>query len=113
MSQATGIVSIWLDGDLLDTIGGGEYEPGGFIRTRKESDHNVHYTEKREAGTVTCKVVHTSDTKLKKLQRFNGELKYETDSGKQYVIANAFCEGRPKVSGGEVDLVFVGDPGDE
>lgn len=113
MAQATGIVSIWLDGDLLDTIGGGEYEPGGFIKEIKESDHNVHYTEKRMAGTITCKVVHTSDAQFKKLQGFKGELKYETDSGLRYIVANAFHNGKAKLSGGEIDLAFAGDPGDE
>lgn len=116
MAQATGIVSVVLDDPigLLDTLPDSEeIEPGGYIKERVETNHGVHYREKRVACMIKVKVVHTSDTLMKALQSYKGTMKYKTDSGKTMVSGSAFHEGLVKLSGGELELTFAGEPADE
>ena len=115
MAQATGIVSVVLDNPigLLDSLpGSAEVSPGGYVMERVETDHGVHYKEKRVACVIMVKIVHTSDTNLKALQSYRGTVKYKTDSGKTVTMAG-FHEGEAKLVNGEVQLQFAGNPADE
>lgn len=118
MAQATSIISLTQSGagfGLMDTIGGAEVEPGGLERESLETDHDVHYTEKRMKAVVDVKIAHTSDTpKLGDIKRWKGTATYETDSGKVVTLSEAWVVGKVKLVPGEgVSYTIEGKPADE
>lgn len=107
MTQLTGRLFISLGGQRIRSKEGASLETGGVERTPAESDSGVDgFIEKVVAPSVSCKINHTANTKLKDLQNFTGTLTVETDSGRVYTLINAWCAKPPKLEKGEVSLEF-------
>lgn len=118
MAQGLGIVSLTMSGfGLMDTLGGAQLEPGGLTRTSLETDHDVHYIEKRTKSAITVKIAKTSSTpKLTEIKRWKGEATYEMDDGSVVTLPKAWVVGEVKLvpgEGGGIDFVIDGKPADE
>ena len=107
MAQVTGRVFISLGGQRIRSKEGASLEIGGVECDTANSDAGVDgYTEKVVAPKVDCKINHTAQTKLKELQAFRGRMTFETDTGRVYTLAEAWCAKPPKLEKGEVSLEF-------
>ena len=113
MSQITGIVRVKVDGALLRSKEGAKLNIGGKER-EAQTGHAVYgYSEMVVPSSVECTIVHDADTDLIELGNITGAtLEFETDTGKTYIIKNAFVTKPPELSGGsgETPLEFNGEP---
>ena len=106
--QVTGRVFIALNGGRIRSKEGSSLDIGGAKRDAAVSDAGVDgFSESIGVPRVECKISHTADTSLKALQDFkDGTLVFETDTGKVYTLTGAWCAQPPRMSKGEIDLVF-------
>ena len=110
-NQVTGRVYIKVDGALLRSKDGAKLMFGGVEREAVVGNMVHGYTEKVSAPTVECTISHMGDTSLKSLAALtNSTLTFETDTGKSYVVRNAWLNTPPELTGGsgEVSLKFTG-----
>ncbi|MCI0668392.1 MAG: phage tail tube protein, partial [Methylococcaceae bacterium] len=77
-----------------------------------EGDDAVHgYTEKLTAPTVEFTLSHTAQTSLKTLHDLiDTTVTFETDTGKSYIMRNAWTSEPPELTGGggEVTMKMAG-----
>lgn len=108
MTQVTGRVFVALNGQRIRSKEGASLETGGAEREAQTSDAGVDgFSEKTAVPRVECKVNHTAETSLKSFQDFkDGTLTFETDTGKVFTLIDAWCAKPPKMTKGEIELVF-------
>lgn len=106
--QATGRVKISVNGKTLRSKKGATITFGGYTRTPIVVDSGeVLYSEEKGHAEVECTVTHTFDTDVTEMADFaNATLTFETDTGRVYMIKNAFTMESPKLTGGEGDLTL-------
>lgn len=115
MAQKTGRVKIKLDGATLRSKAGASLQIGG---TRREADTDdqgrVYYREMDTPATVSCTLIHTSDTDLIALRDFkDGTINFECDTGTVYTIGGAFMTELGELSNGEVDFNGAGQAAEQ
>lgn len=115
MAQKTGRVTIKLDGGALRSKAGASVQIGGTQREADTDDQgNVYFREMIVPATVSCTLIHTSDTDLIELRDFkNGTVNFECDTGVTYVIGGAFTTELGELSNGEVDWNGAGQPAEQ
>lgn len=117
MAQVTGILFVYLDGDLLETKEGStKLQTGGAVKTPVMSGKRVAgHSRKTEPGVVATTVLHKAGVSAKALNEFQGTVTVECDTGARYVIADAECTKLVELSEGEGEMAveFTGQPADE
>jgi hypothetical protein len=110
MAQVTGRVFITVGGKRLASKEGATLKFGDVKREPVLADSGVvGYSESLTAPEVDCTISHTGETSLKELQGItDATLSFDTDSGRSYVLRNAWCAGALELSKGEVKLNFSG-----
>lgn len=112
--KLTGILIFQMDGVSMRSKDKGSIEMGGYERKPQYADGKlIGYTETPIAAKVECTSVHGSKTNVDKLHNaVSVSITCVTDTGKKYLVANAFSTRPGKLTGGEGDLSleFVGDP---
>lgn len=110
MAQITGRVYISLNGNRIRSKEGASLDIGGVKRDPQISDAGVDgFSESVTAPTVDCRINHTADISLVDLHAFrDGNLTFETDTGRAFTISNAWSASPPKLDKGEVSLQFQG-----
>jgi hypothetical protein len=112
MAQATGRVTIKLDGDILRSSTGASLQVGGIMRTAKSLDSGqVHYTEEIVPSQISATIVHLPDQDvigLRALRDFTAS--FETDTGAGWAIANAFVTDVGEIANGEFSITIQGPP---
>lgn len=114
--KVTGIVTIRVDGKTLRSKKGASINFGGKKRTGIVAGEFLLYGEENAFAEVDCTVAHTADTDVLQMADFtDATLIFETDTGKQYIVKNAFTSEPPVLTGGEGDLTLkmMGDPATE
>lgn len=109
MAKITGRVTIKVNGKTLLSKRGATLDYGGVKRTPVVGSNQVNgYTEEIMAPMVNCTVSHTADTSLAELANYVDEtLNFETDSGRTYVLSQAFLTDPPKLSENEGDVALA------
>lgn len=113
MAQVTGIVKVYVNGSLQRSKEGAKLILGGFERTAQVGYAVYGYSEKVAPAQVEFTLAHTADTDLVELSELvDATVKFETDTGASYLIANAFVTKPPELTGGEGDVAMEmqGDP---
>lgn len=112
MAQVTGRVFIRVNGKLLRSKDGAKITNiGGFERTAVVGYEVYGYVEKVVAPSIECTLVDTADLKLKEIHAItNATCNFDTDTGKTYILREAWCESALSLTGGEgeVECKFTG-----
>lgn len=110
MAKATGIVTIELDGETLESETGATLNVGGVNREALITETgNIFAMETRVPATIECSVLHLTGTDLTTLANIvDGVLNFKCDTGQVYTITNAFLTEPPSLSGGKVPLKWTG-----
>lgn len=108
MAQVTGRVFITVAGNRIASKAGAKLMLGGLSREAVVADSGVvGYTEKPEVPGVECVLAHTADVSLADYQTMtNVSISFDTDTGKSFVLSNAWCANALELEGGEVRLTF-------
>jgi hypothetical protein len=116
MAQVTGICYVKVNGSVLRTKEGATLDLGGKARTPVVGHEVYGYAEKVQPAVLEAKLAHTADTDLTDIKDWvDATLIFETDTGKQFIVANAFTTDTVKLSAGEgdIDLKMAGAPAEE
>jgi len=110
MAKATGIVTIELDGETLESETGATISIGGVTREALITETgNVYAMTTQVPATIECSVMHLTGTDLTTLANIeDGVLNFKCDTGQVYTITNAFLTEPPSLSGGKVPLKWAG-----
>ncbi len=112
MSQITGRAFIKHNGKLLRSKAGAKLNLGGVQRNTVKGDTGVHgFSEETAEPSIECTISHGADTSLSELADItDASITFETDTGKVYILRNAWVESPPELTAGEgeVPLRFVG-----
>lgn len=112
-SQVTGICIIKVNGKILRSKEGAKIKLGGKERTAV-TGHSVYgYSEKVVPAEIEATIADTRDTDLREMSDWVGaRVLFETDTGKTYLVTNAFTTEPVELTGGEGDatLKMMGDP---
>lgn len=108
--QLTGRITITVKGQKLRSKEGSTLKYGDVEREGVAADTGVAgYTEKTSIPEVECVIAHAADISLKELQAITAaEVQFITDTGKSFILADAWCAGALELSKGEVKLKFQG-----
>ncbi len=113
MPKVTGIVKVHVNGELQRSKEGATLETGGFERT-KQVGHRVYgSSEKVVPSVLEYTLAHTSDTDVIALNALvDATVRFETDVGITYLLANCDVTSPCKITGGEGDceVTMSGDP---
>ncbi len=113
MAQVTGIVLLKIDGELQRSKDGAKLNIGGKERT-PQTGHSVYgFSEKVVPATLEFTLAHTAGMDLRGLSdKTASTLEFQTDTGDNYLVRNAFCTNPADLTAGEgdVSLQFAGDP---
>lgn len=104
--QATGVVIVEINGMRLASKEGAKLNTGGMERTPITlQDGSVRFAEKPTHALVTATLVHGGDADVDALNNFkNGTCTFKTDTGKTYLISDAFTTKPVEISGGEGEM---------
>lgn len=110
MGKMTGRAFITAAGKRLASKEGAEIDIGAPERKAVVGDAGVlGYTETPTVPYVECTIQHDSETSLQEFgDMVDVNVSFDTDSGKSYVIRNAWRAGNIKMAKGEVKLRFEG-----
>lgn len=110
MTQVTGKAFITVKGKRRASREGATLKFGGGKRQAEMADSGVvGFSEGNGIPEVEFTLVHTAETSLAELQSMTNEtVSFDTDTGKSYVISNAWCTGDLELSKGEVKVKMQG-----
>lgn len=108
MTQYSGRATITVNGQVIDTEAGAQFDPGSVTRTSETSDQRSGYSEALRPAKLMCKVKVTRGVSLKDLSDISGAtVQFIADTGQSYVMANAWRVGESQFTAGQnggVDL---------
>lgn len=106
MAQVTGRVYIKVNGKLLRSKDGAKLNNIGAIERTPVIGNEVYgYSEKVVAPSIDCTLADTADLKLKEIHAIvNATCTFETDTGKTYIVREAWCESALSLTAGEGDV---------
>jgi hypothetical protein len=113
MAQVTGIVKVYVNGALQRSKEGAKLILGGKERTAQTGYAVYGWAEKVVPAQVEFTLAHTADVDLIELNNLTGAtVKFETDTGQSFMVANAFMTKPAELTGGEGDVAMEmqGDP---
>ena len=112
MPQATGRVTIKINGDVLRSRNGASLQTGGIVRTAITTDQGkVYFTEDTQASEVSATLVHTQADDVVGLRSLRDvTVSFETDTGAGWAIANAFVTEVSEIATGEYTVTLAGPP---
>ena len=116
--QVTGIIEVKINGQLMRTKEGStKLKLGGKTREAAKGGQRVHgYVEKMVESEFETTIIHAADIDTVELDALTeATVECLTDTGKTYVIPNAFTIEPGELSEGEGDftLKMQGEPGFE
>lgn len=108
--QVTGKAFITAKGKRLASREGASLKYGGVERTGEMADTGVvGYSEKNVIPEIECSIVHTGKTSLAELMTIKDDtVMFDTDTGKSFILSNAWCTGGLELSKSEVKVKFQG-----
>lgn len=108
MPMVTGRVFITAAGKRLASKEGAKLMLGGVEREAVLADTGVvGYQEKTVAPGVECTIPHTADLSLAEFQAMTDvTLSFDTDTGKSFVLSNAWNSNALEMEKGEIKLNF-------
>lgn len=112
MSQVTGIVKLYVDGDLKRSKPGASISVGGKKR-EAVSGHSVYgFVEEVVESEIECTIAHMSDDDAVAMSNLtNVTVTFEADTGQKYTVKDAWTSEPCKVqSGGDMSLKMKGPP---
>jgi hypothetical protein len=114
MAMVTGIVYCSLNGSTMRVKDGtAKLDFGGFENTPQFSGGKVAgCAQKAVPGRFTATLIHMADTDVLGYAGVaEGNLVFETDSGKKYQLINCYTSKPPELSAGEgeLSLELIGD----
>ncbi|KIO49595.1 phage tail tube protein [Nitrosospira sp. NpAV] len=114
-NQVTGRVFVSVNGKRLASKEGAKLGFGGIEREAVLGDSGVlGYSEKTAVPYVECTIAHKGDTSLKELQdTTDASVTFEADTGKVYMLRNAWSAKAIELDKGEVALRFEGISAEE
>lgn len=111
-NQVTGRVFVKVNGKLLRSKEGAKLVGyAGRERTAIVGNEVHGYAEKVVAPSIECVISDKRDTSLEELAAVSdATVTFETDTGKTYILRNAWVSNAIDLTGGEgeVELVFMG-----
>lgn len=109
-NQVTGRVFVSLNGARLASKEGAKLGFGGVDREAVHGDGGVlGYSEKTAVPFIECTIAHKGDTSLKDLSAItDASITFESDTGKVYILRNAWSAKSIELDKGEVALRFEG-----
>lgn len=109
-NQVTGRCYVSLNGKRLASKEGAKLGFGAVERTAVTGDIGVlGYQEKTAVPYIECVIAHKGDTSLKELADVtDASIAFETDTGKTYMLRNAWTAKQVELDKGEVSLRFEG-----
>lgn len=118
MAKKLGKVTIKANGRMFESKKGATLDIGGVTRSPVEHDQGTgDFSEEPRGSQVECTTPFGRDTSLTEIAAMdNVTLTFECDTGQTYVIAGAYNDGNPALTGGdggEVKCVFYGPAAEE
>lgn len=113
MPKVTGIVKIYIDGDLLRSKEGAKLMTGGEEKTAQTGYALYGFSSKFVPSTIEFTMAHLADSQIIELNSVvDAEVKFECDSGVSFLITNATITKPTELTGGEGDVAveMQGDP---
>lgn len=109
-NKVTGRVFISINGARIRSKEGAKLNLGGAEREAVVGDDSIHgFTEKLTPPSIECTMSHMADTDLKAISDLtDASVQFEADTGRVYVLRNAWSAKPPELSKGEVGLLFQG-----
>ena len=106
--QLTGRVFITVKGKRLRSKEGATLKFSDFSRKGQTADTGVAgFTEGTEIPGCECVLLHAADTSLAEFKAMSNEtVSFDTDTGRSFVLSEAWCAGALELSKGEVKLSF-------
>lgn len=110
MAQVTGKAFITVKGKRQASREGATLRYGGVERQAEMADTGVAgFSEKNVVQEIECSIVHDGNTSLAELMAITDEtISFDTDTGKSFVLSNAWCTGGLELSKSEVKVKFQG-----
>lgn len=110
MAQVFGRAFITVAGKRYNTKEGASLKFGGVSREAVVGDGGVAgFQEKLEAPEVDCTIIATGEVSLVEIQNIkDATVSFDTDTGRSYVIANAFNGPVPELSKDGIKAKFYG-----
>lgn len=110
MAKVFGRAFITVGGKRYNTKEGASLKFGGIARDPVVGDGGVAgHQEKLEAPEVDCTIIATGEVSLAEIQKIdNATVSFDTDSGRSYVISNAFSGPVPELSRDGIKAKFYG-----
>lgn len=111
-SQATGRVTIKVNGDVFRSRNGASLQTGGITRTALTTDQGkVYFTEDTQPSEIVATLVHTQADDVVGLRSLRDvTASFETDTGAGWAIANAFVTEVSPIASGEYTVTLMGPP---
>ena len=108
MGQLTGRAFITAAGKRLPSKEGAKIGFGNLERTGETGDAGVlGYTEKPTIPYVECTVKHSNEMSLREFaDMVDVPVSFDTDSGRSFVLRNAWCAKALEMDKGDVHLRF-------
>lgn len=115
MAQVTGIVKIYLNGDLQASEEGAKMNMGGVERTAVMGPNGLlGYKQKQVPATLSFTLAHMAASDLPAINEFvDGTARFECDTGLTYQITNAFVTKPCEISDGAVAVEMNGSAATE
>jgi len=110
MPQVTGRVTITAAGKRYNTREGAKLRYSNKSRQGEVSDQGVvGFSEKTEIPEIECVIIHTGATSLKEIEDIvDATCVFDTDTGKSFVLSDAWNAGGLELSKGEISTKFQG-----
>ncbi len=114
-NQVTGRVYVSVNGKRLASKEGAKLNFGGVEREAVLGDTGVlGFVEKTAVPFIECTIAHKADTSLKELADIKDtSVTFETDTGKVYMLRNAWTAKTLEMDKGEIALRFEGITAEE
>ncbi|MGE0487315.1 MAG: phage tail tube protein [Gammaproteobacteria bacterium] len=108
MAQLTGRCSVKINGQLIRSKPGAKLNLGGVTREAVLGDNGVDgFVQKTAAPYIEGTFTHGRDTDLQALHDLeDGSVSFETDTGKGYILRNAWSANPPELTSGEGEVTF-------
>lgn len=106
----TGRAFITVGGKRLGSKEGAKLGFGNLERTGETGDVGVlGYTEKPTIPFVECTIKHNAETSLRELaDMVDVPVSFDTDTGRSFVLRNAWCAKALEMDKGDISLRFEG-----
>lgn len=110
MAHMTGRAFIHIGGMRLASKEGAKLDLGAMERTAEIGDAGVlGYKEKPTVPYVECTIAHDAGTRLDEFANMvDVNVMFDTDTGRSFVLNNAWRAGKVEMTNGEVSLRFEG-----